>query len=37
VYRNGATKLPLYRQEPRVISRDNVREMQELWPNLYPQ
>ncbi len=37
VYLNGATELPLYRQEPRVISRDNVREMQELWPNLYPQ
>jgi ABC-type sugar transport system substrate-binding protein len=37
VYLNGTAELLLYRQEPRVISRDNVREMQELWPNLYPQ
>lgn len=37
VYRNGAVDVPLYRQEPRVISRDNVRVMQELWPNLFPQ
>ena len=37
VYRNGTVDVPLYRQEPRVLSRDNVREMQDLWPSLFPQ
>jgi ABC-type sugar transport system substrate-binding protein len=36
-YRNGAVDIALYQQEPRVISRENVRVMQELWPNVFPQ
>ena len=37
VYRNGTVDVPLYRQEPRVLSRDNARQIQDLWPSLSPQ
>ncbi len=37
VYRNGTVDVPLYRQEPRVLSRDNARQIQNLWPSLSPQ